>query len=139
PAQHPSIPAPSAAFEVVLVNARTQLPPLDPAMLAQADLNGGGNSQTGVAASPLPHTGLAAPDEIVLAALRKRQAELEEQQLQLYTQLLADEQVHTPAPNPDQAVEPLTPGEDALDQESMVLNARMSILREQIERYNARP
>jgi protein TonB len=140
PSQPPPVSPPGTAFEVVLVNASSQLPPLHPAMLAQADLNGGGDSQTGVPSSPLPRTSLASPDEIVLAALRKRQAELEEQQLQLYTQLLAaDDQVRARSASPERMFETVDSGDDALNQESVVLNARISVLREQIERYNAQP
>ncbi len=140
---HPGRPRPAASppssLDVILVNAQSDLPPLTPAALAQADLNGGGDAQSGMSASPLPRTSLASPDEIVLAALRKRQAELEKQQLQLYTQLLSDDRADAPRIDPEHFLESAESGKDVRDQESMVLNARVSALREQIRRYEARP
>ena len=85
----PAPPAPiqNDILEVALVNARTETAPIAPMLLAQNQINAGGNAATGMAASPLPRTAESSPDQIVLAALRKRQQELENVQQQLYTQL----------------------------------------------------
>lgn len=139
PAQPRPAAVPAPSFDIVLVNAHSDLPPLHPSVLAQADLNGGGEMQSGLPTSPLPRTSLASPDEIVLAAMRKRQAELEKQQLQLYTQLLSDERTEARRTDPEYFLDSPDAGQDTREQQSMVLNAQISALREQIERYNAQP
>lgn len=142
-AVHFSQPGPSEApvsmLEVTLVNARTAAAPIKPKMLAQDQLNGGGQADSGQASSPLPRTVSESADEIVLAALHKRQEQLEAEQLRLYTQLLAQQKVRPERQQPDRAEALQDAGSDASDQESLVLNAQISALKERIERYNAQP
>jgi protein TonB len=136
----PPAPAPKVTMlEVTLVNARSTAAPLQPVMLAQEQLNGGGEAAAGQAASPLPRTAADAPDEVVLEALRTRQTQLEEEQQRLYTQLLAQQKVKPERRAPDPSDESADTGFDDLDQESLVLNAQISALKDRIERYNARP
>lgn len=142
-AVHFSSPAPpkaqTSALEVTLVNARSTAAPINPKLLAQDQLNGGGQTQTGHASSPLPRTAAESADEVVLEALHKRQAELEAEQLRLYTQLTARQKVRPEHQQPDLTDESSSTGSDALDQESLVLNSQISALKERIERYNAQP
>jgi protein TonB len=133
------IPAPSSALEVTLVNARTESAPIKPALLAQNQLNGGGEAQAGHASSPLPRTADTPANQVVLAALRKRQARLEAEQRQLYTQLESRQKTLPARLQPDLPQSSTDPGNDDSNQESLVLNAQISALKEQIERYNARP
>lgn len=126
-------------LEVTLVNARSAAAPMNPKMLAQEQLNGGGQAESGQASSPLPRTAAESPDEVVLAALRKRQEELEAEQLRLYTQLMARQKVLPERKQPDLFEESREPGSDASEQESLVLNAQISALKERIARYNAQP
>ena len=136
----PPQPAPSLeALEVTLVNARTEAPPLQPKMLAQEQINGGGTAATGQASSPLPRTAAESADEIVLAALRKRQEELEAEQQRLYTQVLSEQKTRPERKQPDFFERSSDPGADERHQESLVVNAQISALRERIERYNERP
>lgn len=73
-------------MEVVLVNAKTREAPLNPDVLAQADLAGGGNvDENRQAKSPLPYK--AQPAEQSEAATLARVRQLEEQARQLLTQL----------------------------------------------------
>lgn len=73
-------------MEVVLVNARTSEAPLNPDVLAQVDLAGGGNvDDDRQAKSPLPYK--AQPAEQSEAATLARVRQLEEQARQLLTQL----------------------------------------------------
>src|SRR3546814_11265517 len=46
----------ASTLEVVLVNASTKAAPIKPKLLAQHQINGGGNAAAGHAASPLPRT-----------------------------------------------------------------------------------
>lgn len=141
---HFAPPQPAAAtqttmLEVTLVNARTEAAPIAPKLLAQNQINGGGQADTGTAASPLPHTAAQSADQIVLAALQKRQAELEAEQQQLYTQLQAQQKVLLARKFPDFFQDSADPGTDNSAQQSLILNAEISAIKERIERYNARP
>ena len=131
-------PMPPSVLEVALVNARTQDAPSQPQVLAQANVDGGGNAQSGLASSPLPRTG-EAPNTIVLEALRRRQAELEAEQFRLMTQLqsriAAPPEKSTAHPWPDGQA----PGNAQTDQESVVLNAQIAALTERIQAYNQAP
>lgn len=126
-------------LEVALVNARTEAAPVAPTLLAQNQINAGGNAATGTAASPLPRTAESSPDQIVLAALRKRQQELENQQQRLYTQLQSLQKTPPARKSPDILQQSPDAGKDNLNQESLVLNAQISAIKERIELYNARP
>lgn len=142
-ALHFSQPAPPKAprqtLEISLVNTQTELAPLNPQLLAQADLLGGGSDDHGRSASPLPRTASESPDEIVLAALRKRQEQLEHEQQQLLTQVQSPRFVHQARNVPETLLSADAPGDDARDQESLILSAQIAALKERIERYNARP
>ncbi len=73
-------------MEVVLVNAKTREAPLNPEVLAQTNLAGGGNvDEDRRARSPLPYK--AEPEENSAEAARARVKQLEEQARQLLTQL----------------------------------------------------
>lgn len=137
----PAPPAPiqNDILEVALVNARTETAPIAPMLLAQNQINAGGNAATGMAASPLPRTAESSPDQIVLAALRKRQQELENEQQQLYTQLQSLQKTPLARKSPDILQQSPDPGMDNLNQESLVLNAQISAIKDRIENYNARP
>lgn len=140
---HFSNPAPpktqASTLEVTLVNARSPAAPLNPKLLAQNQLNGGGQAQAGQASSPLPRTAAESANELVLAALHKRQAELEAEQLRLYTQLTALQKVRPEREQPDISDESDDSGSDTINQESLVLNAQISALKERIAHYNAQP
>lgn len=135
-------PAPARSdsrLEVTLVNARTESAPAAPQIIAQQQVNAGGDGGDSVAASPLPRTAADSPDQLVLEALRKRQAQLESEQERLYAQLQSMQAVPEARRRPDLLQQSDTAGEDALVQESLVLNARINALKERIERYNAQP
>ena len=129
----------SSTLEVTLVNSRSEQPPLNPQALAQQDLDGGGDQAQGMASSPLPRTTDGSADETVLAALRRRQAELEAEQRRLLTQLEAIDTAPHARPAPELLGRSADPGEDDREQESLVLSARIAALKNRIERYNALP
>lgn len=136
----PPVPATKiTSLEVTLVNARSEADPIQPKILAQNPLNGGGEAVSGQAASPLPRTVAQSADEIVLAALRKRQEELEAEQDRLFTQLVSEQKTRPERKQPDLFEQSRDPGTDNRHQESVILNARISALKERIERYNAQP
>lgn len=121
-----------------MVNAATESEPSQATLLAQHHLDGGGQAQHGVTTTLVPHTGDAAEPLMLDTLIRQRQ-QLEVQQQQLLTQLRA--QTHTspgrPAPKTADASE--YAGEDEIDQERLVLNRQIAVLKQRIERDNARP
>jgi len=132
----PPTPAPVAAtMEVVLVNAETLSPPVHPTVVAQQALDGGGDAHSGIAASPLPRTVLRSPDEQVLLALQKRQAELEARQQELLTQLAHDPHGlrSESLPQPEQS------GDAAIERDSQIISARIAALKARIDADNAQP
>lgn len=125
-------------LEVALVNASTDTEPLQAQALGQAALDGGGDGEQGMARSPLPRTSPTA-DDIVLAAMRKRQAELEAMQQQLLTVLEAEQSVAQARPDTYPWPEADRPGQDEQDQEAQLRTARIAALSEQIQTYTRQP
>ncbi len=126
-------------LEVVLVNAKHDSKPVKAQALAQANLDGGGNADTGRAKSPLPDLRQNA-DGDSLKAMRRRVAELEDQQKKLMTQARQKERK---APAPAEREKPLetTPaptGADLLDSVRPLARMEAEISRK-FEDYNERP
>ncbi|OWT58213.1 energy transducer TonB [Candidimonas nitroreducens] len=135
----PAAPVPPNRMQVALINARSDAAPLRPRLLAQHALDGGGNADAGHAATPLPRNTDESANEIVLQALRKRQAELEAEQRELYTQLQARLKTPQARKSPDLFEQSDDPGNDERYQQNLMLNSRIGALEARIERYNARP
>lgn len=88
-------PAPSPPLEVSLVNARTQSRPSQADFLAQANLDGGGNTDAKrVLKSPLPRSAIDA-QQTQLTAAREQVETLERQTRELLQQLKAKQQTST--------------------------------------------
>jgi protein TonB len=135
----PSTPRPPAqSLEVILVNARTETAPVQAEARAQAQIEGGGDAEKGMAQSPLPQSG-DAPNAVVLEAMRKRQAALEEAQQQLLSQLQASAQVSPPRQSGSPVPDASTPGQDEQDQDSVLQNAQVAALSARVQAYNKRP
>lgn len=126
-------------LDVALVNTETRLAPLQPELLAQANLLGGGQQAEGQAASPLPRTVTKTTDDVVLAALRKRQQALEAQQQQLLAELESRQQTQPSLEGSNQSAQPDTPGTDMRKQESLILAADIARIKQKIERYHQQP
>jgi len=129
----------TSTLEVTLVNSRSEQAPLNPQALAQQNLDGGGDQVRGMASSPLPRTTEGSAEETVLAALRRRQAELEAEQRRLLAQLESLDTVRAARPSQELLGRSADPGDDDRQQDSLVLSARIAALKERIERYNALP
>ena len=138
PAASPPTPA-QETLEVTLVNARTETAPVKPVVVAQNQLDGGGEAESGVAASPLPRTADESADQVVLDALRKRQEELEREQRRLYEQLESQQTTLTMSKRADTPEDADSGENDDAAQERLLLNAKISVLKERVELYNARP
>lgn len=132
---------PPQTLDVVLVNSKSPTRPTAPDALAQANLDGGGNTDANRRAkTPLPVTRDIERGEDVQRA-RKRVEQFEAKQRQLMTQL-AQAKVAVPPeetkPAPSQAPQPQVSGADLMS--SALALARMEAqIAHQIDEYNKRP
>lgn len=124
-------------LEIILVNAADQRAPLKADVLAQANLNGGGNAERGRATSPLPDSGRTS-DGTLLEMQRQRVAELEQQQARMLAQLTASKAEHVLSrPEQTKATEPgVAPESEA---SARVLARREAEIAREIADYNKRP
>ena len=128
-------------LEVVLVNSKTRDKPERAKALAQANLDGGGNSDARLrATSPLPTTNPKDPGRD-LAETRRRQRELEAEQQRLLAQtrdarssVQADAQGRDPSEEPT----PQVSGRDMAERSLAMLNLQAQIAR-QTQAYQERP
>lgn len=131
------------SLEVVLVNSKSASAPVKAEVLAQANLDGGGNTdEDRRAKTPLPATQKVEQGDDVRRA-QKRVQELEAKQRALMTQAQAQRAVPepeakpTPTPKP-QTQSPQVSGVDLRDSALMLARMEAQIAR-QIEEYNKRP
>ncbi|WP_036170105.1 TonB family protein [Massilia sp. 9096] len=123
-------------LEVILVNAKHQRAPLKAEALAQANLDGGGNLDTGRAQSPLPDLRKVENGDS-LKTLQRRIAELEQQQRNVLTRVRQSN--FASAPVADQVKpDPSRNGADNVDTSKTI--ARMTAeITQRISDENKRP
>ena len=122
-------------LEVVLLNAQTKAAPLAPEVLAQVNMEGGGDRDSGRSRSPLPAESKARDGE-VLQQQQARQKQLEEEQRRL---LALAQGTSTQVENPpvtNDAAQAEAPNAD--ETKEMISRLQAQIDR-QIEDYNKRP
>jgi protein TonB len=129
---------PVSELEIVMMNAATESTPTKAQVLAQVNVDGGGQATSGVASSSLPYVGQV-PEAVVLESLIKQRLQLEAEQQQLLTQLKSAQ--HAPESRPAEQFlkEAQQPGQDERDQEQVLQNQSLTALSEQVQRYNQRP
>ena len=126
-------------LDVVLVNALTEQAPLTPMVVAQDNLEGGGQTtQPVIAANPLPRVGTQS-DDVSLTALTRQRQQLELQQDQLLKQVLSTWQTRPNQSRSEEKDKTPADGQDPTDQQALEQNARIAAILDQIERYNQRP
>jgi protein TonB len=129
-------------LDVVLVNTKTKARPVNPDVLAQANLDGGGNTdENRRAKTPLPVLKHAATGAEAKRAARRVQ-ELEAQQLKMMTQVQAAKNVASTeqqktAP-PTETQQPQASGQDLANSALAMVRLAAQIAR-QTEEYNKRP
>jgi len=132
-------PARERALDVVLVNSKSAAPPVDAQALAQANLDGGGNSdQDRRASTPLPAS-LAAREGNAVVEARRRVARLEARQRQLLTAARSARAVNPGLPRgaTQAAPQPIAGIDLASNALAMVrLEAQIA---KRLEDYNKRP
>lgn len=130
----------SQPLEVVLVNARTKTKPTKADALAQANLDGGGNTDANRRArSPLPVLPKETRNLQVEQAAKKVQ-ELEREARALMTAVKSEQKVNPPEPRADAQEQPL---EDQRGQDIVARSLEIARLQAQIDRewdaYQKRP
>ncbi len=132
----------SQALDVVLVNSKTRAKPVKPDVLAQANLDAGGNTdENRRAKTPLPVLNETETGADAKRALQRVQ-ELEAQQLKMMTRLQAAKSV-TPVEQPTaapatEAPQPQVSGQD-LASSALALARMEAQIARNIEEYNKRP
>jgi protein TonB len=129
---------PSAELEIVMMNAATESTPVKAQVLAQVNVDGGGQVTSGVASSDLPYLGQV-PEAIVLERLIKRQLQLEAEQQQLLNQFKAAQIVAENRPAEQFLKESKQDTPDERDQEQVLMNQSLAVMSDQVQRYNQRP
>jgi len=128
-------------LEVVLVNAKTRERPARPEVLAQSNLNRGGNvDQNRRATTPLPVTAPPKPGKDLVAAQR-RMRELEAQQQRLLSQAresAARVPRETPRPAPSEQPATQPSGRDLADASLAMMRLEAEI-EKRIQEYQKRP
>lgn len=125
-------------LEVVMMNAGTDSVPVKAQVLAQVNVDGGGQATSGVASNNLPYLNQA-PEAVVLERLIKQRLQLEAEQEQLLTQLRSAQLVQDNRPAEQFLKDSQRPGQDDRNQEQVLLNSSLSALSDQVQRYNQRP
>jgi len=124
-------------LEVILMNTADQRVPLQADALAQVNLDGGGNAESGRATSPLPDRGRTA-DGSLLDMQRQRVAELEQQQARLFAQFSANKSERLmPRPQPVNTPDTLAANDN--DATEALLARREAEIARDISDYNQRP
>ena len=123
-------------LDIILVNAKSETRPGKPEALAQANLDGGGSSERGRRASPLPNT-FEMRDGDALQEARKSVQQLEEEQKRLLAALKDSLQLR-PSPRKETISDAQQSG--ALDEETKQRLARSQAeIAKQISDYQKRP
>ena len=129
-----------APMEVVIVNSKTKSRPTKAQVLAQANLDGGGNTdEARRALSPLPSLATNRPGDDVRDAQRRVQ-ELESQQRHLLTQS-AQKEAQAPSVAAPAPIEPQREarGVELRDSSLAMVRSLEAQVSRQIEEYNQRP
>ena len=132
--------SPPQSLDVILVNSKSATRPEEPQALAQANLDGGGNTdEDRRAKTPLPVTREAERGDDVRRA-RQKAKDLEAKQRQLLTQAQAPAAAVSEPAKPDPAPEPPKPlsGADLVNSTLALARLEAQIAR-QVEEYNKRP
>lgn len=125
----------TSTLEVVLLNAYDGVRPVDPAALAQADMDGGGEQEHGIARSPLPPS--AAPTVLPGGAPLRDQVDQQARDLLLQpASPVAVASKPAGAPAQPAAITSKQPG-DAAD--IAALTQQYAAIAQRIDDYNRRP
>lgn len=132
---------PNSPLDVVLVNKRTQEKPLRPDVLAQANLDGGGDvEENRMASSPLPASEVDSPAS-ESQAVDNRVRELEQQAQTLMQRLKSDHKLPETRPDPVSEPQPPAPAQTPTDlsERSLEMARLAARIDQQWDEYQKRP
>jgi len=127
----------NTGLSVILVNARHDHAPMQADALAQSNLDGGGQAESGRARSPLPNLG-SMSDQTQLQAQRQRVTELERTQQRLLSQLGQRQPHVTPIGEPHETMQPDARDVRSVEQIQAMARREAEIARD-VSDYNKRP
>ncbi|MGG4775370.1 TonB family protein [Paenalcaligenes sp. Me52] len=137
PASTPPMPS---ELDVTLVNFSTESAPLQAKLLAQWQADGGGSSELDVSASaPAESQAMPTPDQLVLQAFKRRQQQLEQEQLQLLSALEAEWEVAQARYAQDYTGDGVRFDTADQDPQLQALAQQLQRLRDEVELYNRKP
>src|SRR5262249_48936512 len=122
-------------LDVTLVNARSATAPTNPDVLAQANLDGGGNNEYGRRTSPLPNS-FVLVDGDRLESARRTVQQLEQEQLRLLRSL-TDGELAQPVPTHEARTVQANSG--SADQDGQRLLRMEAEISQSISDYQKRP
>ena len=127
-------------LEVILVNAKHDKKPLNAEVLAQANLDGGGNADAGRAKSPLPDMQMTEDGDSAKTA-RRRMVELEDQARRLMSQISKKTPFVAPQLKQPDKLREVPPQPDGVDtvENAKAVARREAEVSKSIEDYNKRP
>ena len=125
-------------LEIVLVNASSDKAPTAPRLLAQQNLDGGGDATKGQSSSALLFAGELA-ERLEIEELNKKRLQLEAEQQKLLTQLLSEQKSASRRTPTQTSNDSNVSGQDDFDQQKIAQSARIAILSQQVQDYNRRP
>lgn len=127
----------NTGLSVILVNARHDHAPMQADALAQSNLDGGGQAESGRARSPLPNLG-SMNDQTQLQTQRQRVTELERTQQRLLSQLGQRQPHVTPIGEPHETMQPDARDVRSVEQIQAMARREAEIARD-VSDYNKRP
>lgn len=131
---------PVSSLEVVLLNARTDTEPVQAEALAQVSMDGGGESDEGLARSPLPPS--PSPESVIPTTTpEQRVRELEARQRELMAQLASQYEALAQSRTQDSASDRTpAPGLPSDTEQTLALLAQQyAAVSQRVEDYNRRP
>lgn len=132
--------APSTSLEVVLVNSKSASQPLNPKLLAQANLDGGGNTdEARRAKTPLPMTAEETDGADDSNASRNKVSDLEQHAQELMTKLKSEKQLERQVPQHDPSEKQDDSSPTDLVEKSMQMARMEAQIARNMEAYEQRP
>ncbi|HUN92454.1 MAG TPA: TonB family protein [Burkholderiaceae bacterium] len=122
-------------LDITLVNAKSAAAPTNPDVLAQANLDGGGNNEYGRRSSPLPNS-FVLVDGDRLESARRNVEQLEQEQLRLLRSLTDGELA---PPVPAKETRPVQPNSGSADEDGQRLMRMEAEISQSISDYQKRP
>jgi protein TonB len=132
------VKAQDPGIEVVLVNTRSERRPSKAELLAQANLEGGGDKDRGRATTPLPNVGVERAGD-ALEEARRRLEQLDAEQRKLLSSLMRNVNTTAPDPRKSPTLKPNDTPSMQTDETTLALARQAAIVEARIQAEYKRP